>query len=217
MRKILLRVIICCLFVLGVTGTAVWSDPSAVGPDDPAYIANMIEKALQVGSIQDPAEKILGLLEMAESRMLEIERMATENKPEYIPGSVEVYKAIVRNIEDTAQQATAEGIDLSEALEAVERSTKNHTQVLTDLLDQIPEQAIPAIEHAIEVSKRGRNVALDILERIQRGELPIEKPEVPGKPEDTPEGPPEDAPLGPPEDTPLGPPVEPGKPEKSER
>ena len=53
MRKNFLRVIICCLFVLGITGTAVWSGAAVVGPDDPDYIANVIEEAFQVGRVQD--------------------------------------------------------------------------------------------------------------------------------------------------------------------
>ena len=85
--------------------------------------------------------------------------MEEKNKPEYIPGLVGAYRTIVRNIEATAKQATGERIDVTEALEAVERSTKKHTEVLTVLLGQVPEQARSAIEHAIEVSKRGRNTA----------------------------------------------------------
>jgi len=130
MRRILWRVIICCLFVVGITGTAVWSHPAVVDPDHREYIAKLIKEALQVGSVQDPVEKILGLLEMAEGRIGEIERMEEKNKPEYIPGLVGAYRTIVRNIEATAKQATGEGIDVTEALEAVERSTKKHTEVL---------------------------------------------------------------------------------------
>lgn len=198
MRKILSRVIICCLFVVvGVTGTAAWSDPAVVGPDDPDYIANVIEEALRIGAVQDPAEKILLLQQMLERRIDEIEIVAAENKPGYIPGLVRAYETILTNIEDTAEQATDEGRDVSEALDAVERSTKKHTEVLTALLEKIPDQARSAIEHAIEVSKRGRNTALDRLRKIQEGDVPrgrpegVGKPEKPGKPDDA--GPPENA------------------------
>jgi len=204
MRKNLVRVIICCLFVVGITGTAVWSDPAVVGPDHPDYIANVIEEALRIGAVQDPAEKILLLQQMLERRIDEIEAMAAESKPGYIPGLVRAYEAILKNIEHTTEQAIGEGRDVSQALEAVEMATKKHTEVLTDLLKKIPDQAKSAIEHAIEVSKRGRNVALDTLERIQRGELPIGKPEVPGKPEEPAEPAERPEPAGPPEGTPAG-------------
>ena len=57
MRKILLRVIICCLFTVGITGTVVWSHPAAVDPDHREYIAKLIKEALQVGSVQDPGRE----------------------------------------------------------------------------------------------------------------------------------------------------------------
>lgn len=87
------------------------------------------------------------------------------------------------------QQAIGAGRDVSQALEAVERAAKKHTEVLTGLLDKVPKQARAAIEHAIEVSERGRNTALDRLRKIQEGEVPrgrpegVGKPEEPGKPE----------------------------------
>lgn len=186
MRKILSRLIICCLFVLGITGTAVWSGAAVVGPDDPDYIANVIEEAFQVGRVQDPAERILLLQQMLERRIDEIEAMVTENKPEYIPGLARAYEVILKNIEDTTEQAIGDGRDVSDALEAVERATKKHTEVLTNLLDKVPEQAKSAIEHAIEVSERGRNTALDRLRKIQKDEVPRGRPEgveKPGKPE----------------------------------
>lgn len=102
---------------------------------------------------------------------------------------MKAYETIIQSIKDTAEQATGEGIDVSEAIEAVERSTKKHTEVLTNLLDEVPEQARAAIAHAIEVSKRGRTTALDRLEKIKRGEVPsgrpegVEKSEKSGKPE----------------------------------
>lgn len=66
MRKIWLSIIICWLFAVGITGTAVWSGAGVVGPDDPDYIANVIEEALQVGGVQDSAERILLLQQMVE-------------------------------------------------------------------------------------------------------------------------------------------------------
>lgn len=84
-------------------------------------------------------------------------------------------------------EAQAQGRDVSKALEAVERYTKKHAQVLANLLGKVPEEARPAIEHAIEVSQRGRNTALDRLGRIQRGEVPDKRPEWIERPE-KPEG-----------------------------
>jgi len=180
MRKILLRVIIFCLFVISITSTAVYSHPAIVGPDDPDYIANVIEEALQVGEVQNPAQRILLLQQMANRRIEEIELMAAKNKPEYIPGLVKAYKVIVQNIEDSIDQVTTE-VGLSKALEAVSNATAKHTEVLKSVLSKVPDQAKLAIEHAIEVSKTGGNTALDRLTKIQEGKVSRGRPEEVGK------------------------------------
>lgn len=50
--------------------------------------------------------------------------------------------------------------DREGAFERVEKATRKHGEVLTGLLDKVPEQARPAIEHAREVSQRGRENAM---------------------------------------------------------
>lgn len=56
--------------------------------------------------------------------------------------------------------------DREEAFERVEKATRKHGEVLTDLLGKVPEQARPAIEHALlEVSQRGREHAMANLEQ----------------------------------------------------
>lgn len=43
----------------------------------------------------------------------------------------------------------------SRALQEVDKATQKHTEVLTGLLEQVPEQAVPAIRQAREVSLAG--------------------------------------------------------------
>lgn len=57
--------------------------------------------------------------------------------------------------------------DREEAFERVEKATRKHGEVLTGLLDKVPEQARPAIEHAREVSQRGRENAMANLEQAR--------------------------------------------------
>ena len=64
----------------------------------------------------------------------------------------------------SAGPAFSQDDGLSEALKALESSTMKHIEVLTDLLNKVPEQAKPSIEHAIAVSKRGRRVAIEAVD-----------------------------------------------------
>jgi len=176
MRKIwLISVIIGCFFVMSASHN-IWSDSTLVGPDNPDYIANIIKEALQVGEVQDPAIRILLLQKMADWRIEEIKLMITKNKLEYIKSLVRAYEIIVQNIENSINRIITE-IDLSKTLEIVERATNKHTEILTGLLEKVPEKAKPAIKHAIEVSRTGRNTALDRLQKIQEEGIPRGKPE----------------------------------------
>jgi hypothetical protein len=86
---------------------------------------------------------------------------------------------------------------MSRAYYAVEQGTRKHTEVLTGLLDTVPEEAKPAIERALVVSQTGRNTALGNLNSIQQGQKPsgvftgagpgtsIGRPGAIGKPEDS--------------------------------
>lgn len=58
----------------------------------------------------------------------------------------------------------AEEGGLEEAIQAVESATQRHLEALRDLLGEVPEEARPAVEHAMNVSKHGRNTALEAVE-----------------------------------------------------
>ena len=60
---------------------------------------------------------------------------------------------------------------IARAYDAVELGTRKHTEVLTDLLDRVPEEARPGIERALQVSQRGRNTALSALSDIKQGRI----------------------------------------------
>jgi len=132
----------------------------------------------------DPVDKILVLNEIADAQIEEI-KFASGNKPDEVPGLVRAYEITVQAIQDSSNQITTE-VDLTEVLEVVSAATVKHTEVLKALLDQVPEEAIPAIKHAIEVSTTGRETALDRLQKIQERKIPKGKPkgvEESGKPE----------------------------------
>jgi len=152
-------------------------------PDDPLYQAKLQMETAQLNAGFDPLEKATLHTKYAKERLAEVKAMISKGKPEFVEGLLKDYENAIGGALDEINRAQVQGRDVSEALEAVERSTKKHTEVLTDLLGKVPEQAKPAIRHAIEVSKRGRNIALDTLGKIQRGEIPAGRPEGIGRPE----------------------------------
>ena len=63
---------------------------------------------------------------------------------------------------------------LEKALEVVEKATQHHVEALEALLEEVPEEARPAIEHAINVSKHGKSRALEAVD-LARTEHPQER------------------------------------------
>jgi hypothetical protein len=151
-------------------------------PDDPLYQAKRQMETAQLNAQVEPLEKATLHTEYAKERLAEVKAMTFKGKPEFVENLVKDYEKAIAGAMEEINRAQAQGQDVSKALEAVETATQKHTEVLTELLDKVPEKARPAIAHAIEVSKHGRNRALDTLNKIKEGEPSIGKPEGIGKP-----------------------------------
>jgi|GEM_PF-5038577 len=118
----------------------------------------------------------------------------------------EVRVARERTLEELrrAEGATGAGSEgRARAREAVDRGTLVHLQVLQDVFDKVPSQAKAAIQHALEVSRTGREAALGAL---GDGGARLGPPAVirSGPPSGVPPGPP-DSIGGPPSGIPGGP------------
>jgi hypothetical protein len=130
-------------------------------------------------------EKAILLTEMADRRLAEARVIVatTKGKSKYIEKLMKDIEKHRTKADFYIKDGLDKGRDVTRAIEVVESSTQKHTEVLTDLLNKVPAEAQPAIQRAIEVSKTGRNVSLDRLEKIQRGAVPAGKPStIPGKP-----------------------------------
>lgn len=62
-----------------------------------------------------------------------------------------------------------------DAWSRVERATRKHGEVLTDLYGRVPEQARPGIARAIENSQKGRETALERLEQARGQRIAAER------------------------------------------
>jgi len=166
-HRIIFSVFICLLFMC----TALAQEVSEALPDDPIYLAKRHIETAKLNAKVDPLEKAALHTEFAKERLAETKAMIAKGKPEFVGDLTKDYEEAVAGAINEINRAQSQGRNVSGALEAVERSTKKHTEVLTDLLDKVPEEAKPAIRRSIAVSKRGRNTALESLGKIQRGDM----------------------------------------------
>jgi len=182
--RLALSLIFCLLFADAVFA----QEELKTLPDDPLYQAKRQTETAELNASFDPLERATLHTRHAEERLAEAKSMVSKGRHKFVGNLLKNYETSINGAMSEINRAQIQGRDVSEALSAVERSTRKHTEVLNDLLGKVPEEARPAIKHAIEVSQRGRNTALDRLERIQRGEIPAGKPEEIRRPE-RPEGP----------------------------
>lgn len=90
--------------------------------------------------------------------------------------ALENYDRGARGLDEALKAGRFEGsvYEREEAFERVEKATRKHGEVLGGLLEsgKIPEQARPHVQHALEVSQKGRQTALANLQqaRAQRNE-----------------------------------------------
>ncbi len=67
--------------------------------------------------------------------------------------------------------------DLTKAMQEVEQANQKHIQALNNLLGKVPDNAKPSIEHAIAVSQRSKNIAVETAELSQTDD-PLKKAEL---------------------------------------
>jgi len=124
-----------------------------------------IAGADEIGEARDRFIRSSAAAEVALERALR--EAAPEARPALERALGEVRAARGRTLEELTKAQSAAGAGLegrARAHEAVDRGTQVHLRVLKDVLGKVPEQAKPAIEHALEVSKTGRERALGALE-----------------------------------------------------
>ena len=150
-------------------GQAVVVSAGEAIPGDLLYPVKINVEALQVTLSMDKGNKVERLVVLAQNRIDEIAALKETERFNYIPATVTAYENAVRQAatfldglgDEDADRAVALGAEVSDDL-------SHHIDVLTSLLDQVPEPAKPAIAHAISVSQNGK---LKAEQEIEKGKL----------------------------------------------
>ena len=168
--------------------------------------------------MSDDAGDVLLFAQFAQVRVAEIQALAEAHREEDLILAVnllgEEIAASTQSLASLAQEDPERARELSQLLE---EKFSIHADVLTSRLDSVPEQARPAIEHAIRESNQGRQTIEDLFEDERPGGgppdgVPAADPaptavDLPGEepaPVSTPRG------NGPPDDVPGHPSTQPG-------
>lgn len=136
-------------------------------PDNPFYPLQRAIERFQLMLTSDPEAKAKLHLTFAERRLAELNETLAKNQIQYVKELSNDYE---NEINETGKELNAtEGLgrNVTDLAEYVSNVTYKHILVLERVLEKVPDQAKPSIEHAINVSINGHEQAVEsILERI---------------------------------------------------
>ncbi len=143
-------------------------DPGTL-PGSPWYAFKRMSEGIGTFFTFGDAAKAERFLELSERRLAEAERLAAKGEQELAEEAVGRYQRQLENALARAESAKERGLDVDEVLEKVSEATLKHQEVLAGVYEQVPEQAKPAIERAMNAGMRGHEEALDAING-ERGE-----------------------------------------------
>lgn len=100
-------------------------------------------------------------IKLSEKRLSEARASVEEEKHELSERLMEDYEKNLMKAEEIVERAQERGRNMTQVRERVAKATSRHIEVLENVLEKVPEQAKPAIQRALESSKRGQEEALD--------------------------------------------------------
>ncbi|GEM_PF-2228951 len=152
-----------------------------ITPDSPLYFLDRLFEALMVSLTFDPAKKAELRLRIAEERLAELQVMKQKNETEKVVELSIEYAEELEEAEKELEEAEKEGKNVTEVELKLRNVTARHIEVLTQVYQEVPEEAKPAILQAINMTALGADFEIEMrgsgweieIER-EGGELEIE-------------------------------------------
>ena len=159
------RLVMLCLAVMFLMPTAlaqenntddtVSEEEAGIAPDSFLYLFDRLLEKLELALALSEEAKIKVRLKHAEERLAEIKLMQKKNKTKVIVKLSNEYQKEIEEVEKEIEEAEKKGKNVTEIkIKAIEATAK-HQEVLQWVYQFVPPEARPAIEHALNVSRRG--------------------------------------------------------------
>jgi len=158
------------LLVLFLMGQVMALPKPGITPDSWLYGFKRFFESIDLALTFDEAAKAEKYFKYAEVRLAETKEMIEKGKLEYVQGLVEEYEKMLNRSLEIAEKAKERGVNVTEV---VALSTATHLDVLEEVYNIVSDEARPAIERAMNASKRGSEEALNAL-REYRPERAVE-------------------------------------------
>lgn len=136
-----------------------------IGPDSWLYGLSRGIERLQLILTWNRAERAKLHLRFAEKRLAELKDTIERSKLQFVQELVRSHEAELNETESETNAEEGLGRDVTELAEHVSNATYKHILVLEDVLEEAPDKAKVAIEHAINASSKGHERAIKRIEK----------------------------------------------------
>jgi hypothetical protein len=150
-------------FVLLTVATALGLSQESVPPGSSQGLTTAEMHALD--SQGNPKKRAEKAIKLANEKADEARKNALKGNSAEAENAAKGFETALNHAWSDIEQAEGQGADMTDTIAKVSEATAKHTDKLSEVLDRVPEQAKPHIEHAMEVSQRGHDHALDALEK----------------------------------------------------
>lgn len=189
-RNFMVRAVVVLLIATLVGSGTVAASANSL-PGSPLYPVKIASERAQLALTFNDNNQAKLHLKFAERRLGEVQALITKGKSEDIDTPLSIMNQHLEQAQNIA--AAASGRDKQELYSKILELTERQQTVLEVVSEQVPDQAREAINHAMEVSRRGHEKAESALKKKKTPKQPQPSkpaPETPGGkiPSETPAG-----------------------------
>ena len=139
------------------------SEEAGLTPDSPFYFLDTWQEKISLAFTFNPQAKAEKMLKYAEEKIAETEKLSEEQKAKYMDKALNLYNQYSTNISTQIDKLKAQGKDVDQLLQKVSESTLKHQEVLTKVLEKVPEEAKSGIQNALSKSQQGFKKATEAI------------------------------------------------------
>ena len=122
-----------------------------------------------INSQGDPKKRANKAMKIANQKMKEARKNAQNGDATGTANAVRGYETALARAMSGIEEGEGQGVVMTNTIDKVRDATLKHQTTLADVFDRVPVQAQPHIMHAMEVSARGHENALNALENAAAG------------------------------------------------
>ena len=184
MRGISLLIALVFLFSLeiGVLAQEIELPNPGLTPDSPFYFLDTLGEKIGMLFTFGSEKKAEKALQFAEEKIAEVEAMAEKNKIEALEKANQNYQKYLGLANEKVKEAGIKGKDVERLVNLIKEKTSKHQEILSGVLEKVPEQAKSGIEKAIEMSKKGYQTAIEAVSKIKEEKEKVGETKMPEMP-----------------------------------